>query len=200
MKNVFNVIKMLHLHVELLNTSSCAQLGFSLHTHAHCMFSQCWFAAHLTASFSLLHRQEHESRHMCGSGKRTRGKYLRGNDCTLDLIGSRLEGANRCKENYLLQDSARSKKLTLLPPASQGWGKVIFSVYVSVHTSTGGGVPHLPMGGYPIPGQDGGYPIPGPDRGQYPIIGPDGGIPHPRSGWGVPHPRSGQGYPPSRMR
>ena len=27
----------------------------------------------------------------------------------------------------------------LLPPASEGWGKVLFSVYLSVHTSTGGG-------------------------------------------------------------
>ena len=56
-----NYGKLQYLHVELLNTSSCAQLGFSLHTHAHCMFSQCWFAAHRTASCSLLHRQEQES-------------------------------------------------------------------------------------------------------------------------------------------
>ena len=30
-----------------------------------------------------------------------------------------------------------------LPPASEGWGKVLFSVCLSVHTSTGGGVPGL---------------------------------------------------------
>ena len=32
----------------------------------------------------------------------------------------------------------------LLPPASEGWGKVLFSVCLSVHTS--GGVPHLRFG------------------------------------------------------
>ena len=30
---------------------------------------------------------------------------------------------------------------SLLPPASEGWGKVLFSVCLSVHTR--GGVPHL---------------------------------------------------------
>ena len=80
----------------------------------------------------------------------------------------------------------------LLPPASEGWGKVPFSVCLSVHTSRSGrgggggfpgpgrGVPHprSRQGGYTIPGLDRGvlhktdrgypYPIPGPGRG-YPI-------------------------------
>ena len=72
---------------------------------------------------------------------------------------------------------------TFLPPASEGWGKVIFSLCVSVHTSTGGG------GGA-------GYPIPGLDRGQegYPITGLGGGYP------GYPTARSGWwGYPPGQV-
>ena len=73
--------------------------------------------------------------------------------------------------------------LRLLPPASEGWREVIFSV-----------CPHLRGmgGGYPISGLGGGgYPISGLGRG-YPIPGPGGGGPHPRSG-GVPHPMSGGG-------
>ena len=63
----------------------------------------------------------------------------------------------------------------LLPPASEGWGKVIFSV-----------CPHLGgRGGYPIPGLGGGT------LSQVCVWG--GGVLHPRSGWGVPCPRSGWG-------
>ena len=70
---------------------------------------------------------------------------------------------------------SKSECTILLPPASEGWGKVLFSVCLSVHTSTGGGggtpsqvwvrgypFPDLGipsqvwMGGYPIPGLDGG--------------------------------------------
>ena len=35
--------------------------------------------------------------------------------------------------------SVRNEIYTSLPPASEGWGKVIFLLCVSVHTSTGGG-------------------------------------------------------------
>ena len=62
--------------------------------------------------------------------------------------------------------------LSLLPPASEGWGKVLFSVCLSVHIS--GEVPQLGIGGYPIPGPLG-----------TPLI---------RSGW-VP-PRTWDGVPP----
>ena len=90
-------------------------------------------------------------------------------------------------------------KTLYLPPASEGWGKVIVSVCVSVHTwgwvpqPADGGYPHLRSGwggGYPIPGLDGGgYPISHPAYGGYPIPGLDGGgYPLPRSGQGVPHP------------
>ena len=59
-----------------------------------------------------------------------------------------------------------------LPPASEGWGKVLFSVCLSVHISGGG---------------------------THPRSGRGGEVPNPRSRWGegVPHPRSrwGRGYP-----
>ena len=46
-----------------------------------------------------------------------------------------------------------------LPPASEGWGKVLFSVCLSVNTSTGGrGVPQSGLdggGGVPRSGLDG---------------------------------------------
>ena len=62
-----------------------------------------------------------------------------------------------------------------LPPASEGWGKVIFSVCVSVHIDGergGGRVPHPLMEGTPFPG-------------------PGRGVPLPRSG-GVPLSRQGE--------
>ena len=89
-----------------------------------------------------------------------------------------------------------STRVLFLPPASEGWGKVLFSVCLS---TSGGGVPHprSGRGGYPIPGLGG------------------GGVLHPRSGqgtppdlgWGTPPgpgmrtrdgvpPRPGMGYPP----
>ena len=91
-----------------------------------------------------------------------------------------------------------------LPPASEGWGKVIFSLGVSVHTSTGGGTPsQVWVGGTPSqvwPGEVtpsqvwlGGVPHPRSDQGGTPSqvwLG----VPYPRSGGGVPHTRSG-GYP-----
>ena len=94
----------------------------------------------------------------------------------------------------------------LLPPASEGWGKVIFSLCMSVHTLTGGegGVPCPAdgVGGIPIPGQDRGYPISGPGWGGYLHLRPrmegtpsqDRGVPHPRSG-----PGGTSGYPQSGL-
>ena len=50
----------------------------------------------------------------------------------------------------------------LLPPASEGWGKVIFSLCMSVHTSMGVGTPsQVWVGEYPVPGLGGGPPVPG---------------------------------------
>ena len=66
----------------------------------------------------------------------------------------------------------------LLPPASEGRGKVIFSVCLSVHTRGGGGLPHPADGGLVPHPADGG-----------------GGVPHPADGGGVPHPADGGGYP-----
>ena len=113
------------------------------------------------------------------------------------------------------------KELKLLPPASEGWGEVIFSVCVSPHL--GGGTPSSWRGwGYPLPRSwhGGGlfswwgYPIPGPggrglphprsrwgvphsqvQAGGYPIPGPVGGTPFPGTGGGVPFPRSRWGVP-----
>ena len=102
-------------------------------------------------------------------------------------------------------------KSKYLPPASEGWGNVLFSVCLSVHTLTGGGVSHHRYGqactpsqvwtgcttfqvwirGYPIRGLDMGYPIPGLDR-RVPRVNPPA-----RSGWwegtqGTPLTRSGR--------
>ena len=74
--------------------------------------------------------------------------------------------------------------LSLLPPASEGWGKGLFSVCLSVHT--------LMRRGYSIPGLDRGDTL---SKVQV-------GVPHlvqrgvsPSSWWGVPHPRSKWGVP-----
>ena len=51
---------------------------------------------------------------------------------------------------------------SLLPPASEGWGKVLFSVCLSVHTSTGGeGGPRSRFlgGGSQVSDFQGGYPV-----------------------------------------
>ena len=93
----------------------------------------------------------------------------------------------------------------LLPPASFGCGKVIFSLCMSVHTSTGG-IPHPPSqvwmgGGYPIPGLDRGYPITGLDGYPWgtPWPGLDGVPPIPaRTVWGTPLARTGWGKPPGQ--
>ena len=53
------------------------------------------------------------------------------------------------------------ERLYLLPPASEGWGKVLFSVCLSVHTSRGGTLVRSGWrgAGVPWPGLDdgGGY-------------------------------------------
>ena len=81
----------------------------------------------------------------------------------------------------------------LLPPTSEGWGKVIFSVCVSIHTSTGGGgVPpsQVQVGGTPSQVQVGG----GVPPSQVQVGGGVGAYPLPRSrwgagvGWGTPFP------------
>ena len=86
---------------------------------------------------------------------------------------------------------------SLLPPASEGWGKVIFSVCSHLG---GGGVPHLRsgVGRYPISG-GGGVPHLRSEVGGYPgqvwMVGR--GYPIPGLGWGVPQPGLDGGYPPS---
>ena len=96
-----------------------------------------------------------------------------------------------CK--FLVSISFTKCKFTLkcfwqyLPPASEGWVKVIFSVCSHLVE----GVPHpRSVGrGYPIPGLGGGVPHPR-SGGWYPVPGLDGGLPGylplARSGWGVP--------------
>ena len=86
-----------------------------------------------------------------------------------------------------------------LPPASEGWREVIFSVCVSVHRggtpSSWRGVPHPAVGGTPSSWRG----VPYPADGGYPIQLMGGtpsswwGVPHPAGG-GVPQPADG-GYP-----
>ena len=86
---------------------------------------------------------------------------------------------NYCRSHLF---STSIAKLYFLPPASEGWEKVIFSLCVSVHTSMGGG-------GVPQPGLDGGgYPSQVWMVGGVPQQGLDGGGgTSARSGWwGVP--------------
>ena len=97
-----------------------------------------------------------------------------------------------------------------LPSASEGWGKVLFSVCLSVHTSTGGvPQPGLDRGGYPgqvwmvgggrYPSQVwmvGGVPQSGLDGGGYPSQVWVGGYPGQVWMVGVPRPGlDGGGYP-----
>ena len=76
-----------------------------------------------------------------------------------------------------------SKSDAFLPPASEGWGKVIFSV-----------CSHLQGGGYPISGLRGVPHL----RSGVPHLRSEGG--YPISGQGVPHLRSEGGYPISGLR
>ena len=97
------------------------------------------------------------------------------------------------------------KQCTYLPPASEGWGKVLFLVCLSVHTLIGGiPKPGLDGGGYPSqvwmvgvprvpprPGLDGrGYPgYPHHDWMGYPPLSLDG-VPPTITGWGNPPPQT----------
>ena len=74
-----------------------------------------------------------------------------------------------------------SLKMSYLLPASEGWGKVTFSVCSHI------------WGGYPIQVWGGGVPWPGLEcGGEYPILGV--GVPQPGlDGWGYPIPGLGWG-------
>ena len=80
----------------------------------------------------------------------------------------------------------------LLRPASDGWGKVQFSVCQFTPRGRGYSIQGL-GGGYPIPGPGGGYPIPGPGGDTPSLV--QVGVPHRRSRWGYPIPGLGGGYP-----
>ena len=104
-----------------------------------------------------------------------------------------------------------------LPPASEGWRKVMFSLCPPLRE---GGYPHLAVGGYsilphgrgrgiPHHSRDGGMvPPSSPNRGGYPGVLPcqqDGGTPPltrwgypPSARWGTPCSDLGWGYPPIR--
>ena len=72
-------------------------------------------------------------------------------------------------------------------------GEVLFSICLSVHTSTGGGLPQLAEWGggvYPVPGPDRGYSVPGPDGGTLSQI-QTGMYSHLRSGPGGSNPADG---------
>ena len=91
-----------------------------------------------------------------------------------------------------------------LPPASEGWREVIFSVWPHLFGGRGGAPdPALDGGGYPIqPWMGGGYLIQ-PWRG-YPIQPWTGGVPYPALDGGVPQPWTGgtpsRGGTPSHVR
>ena len=108
-------------------------------------------------------------------------------------------GSSSWKERNLYSNA-------ILRPVSEGWGRVIFSVCVSVHTRGGGGVPTFqPIGGgvgvttfpssrqgeggnyLPADGERGTYPeqVPLPIQGRYPLAM----VGTPGQGW----------YPPSKV-
>ena len=105
---------------------------------------------------------------------------------------------NKSQPRYDLLADKRLFTVYFLPPASEGWGKVIFSVCPHLQGGEGTpsqvwvrGIPHPRSGGYPVPGLGGGtpfqvcgggtssqfwggvYPVPGLGGG-YPIPGLDG--------------------------
>ena len=103
--------------------------------------------------------------------------------CDLEICGPLFNCLTVCCSDF-----------SLLPPASEGWGKVLFSVCLSVYIS--GGVPQLGLGEYPIPGLA---------RGSTPSQVWPGGLPgippHDQFWMGYPldlrwgTPRPGMGYP-----
>ena len=95
--------------------------------------------------------------------------------------------------NVLLKQS----KCPFLPPASEGWGKVLFSVCLSVNTSMGGGGAEVPQ-----PGLDDGRGVPpgqvwmvGGDPSQVWMVGGTPGTPT-MTGWSTPPTMTGWGTPP----
>ena len=88
-----------------------------------------------------------------------------------------------CERSIEFYVTVKVRMEVYLPPSFKGWGKVLFSVCLSVETSMGGGGwYHLPRSGWwgtPSPGQDEKYLLS-------------------RSGWGIPLPRLWQEVPPSR--
>ena len=101
-------------------------------------------------------------------------------------VGKKLECVNLCWIEI--------SNLQYLPPASAstGWGKVPFSVCLSVLTR---GNPHLPMGGVPQPGH---YGIPHQARQGVPLWAGLDRVPFPsRTVWVYPPPPAGlDGAPP----
>ena len=86
---------------------------------------------------------------------------------------------------------------TLLPPASEGWGKVLFSVCLSVHILGWGYPSQIYVGGTPSQVWVGGVPCPWSGQGGYPIPGL-------ALGYTIPclagrYPISGQGYPTDQV-
>ena len=107
-------------------------------------------------------------------------------------LGFRCRCRSQCEQafNY---SRLKNTKIWVLPPASEGLRKVMFSLYPPFR---GGGYPVLGLGGgYPIPGLDGGYPIPGRDRG-YPLAQDWMGTPNQQDG--VPPIQDWMGYLPSK--
>ena len=91
---------------------------------------------------------------------------------------------------YILYNKTNS----LLPPASEGWGKVLFSVCLSVHTSTGGTPSQVWVGVlHPRSGWRGTQSQVWMER--FPI--PGLGVPHPSQVWMV---EEVPGVPPARSR
>ena len=88
----------------------------------------------------------------------------------------------------------------LLPPASEGWRRLYFSLCVSVHTSTGGGGGRAGTSPFQVRSQDGGGVrgacIP-PSRSDPRMGAGGGGYPHPHPGQ---IPGQGGRYPPIQVR
>ena len=98
-----------------------------------------------------------------------------------------LETRSRKRDHHIISQAELDemeleeiKKWVFLPPASEGWREVIFSLCVSVHTRGGGYLPSGWWGGYLLSGLDGG-------GGTY--LPGGGGVPTLRSGQGGYLPR-----------
>ena len=100
------------------------------------------------------------------------------------------------------KDAPSGPKMFLLPPASVGWGKVIFSLCLFVHrgvlTSLDGGDAPPALRGTPIQPWTGWCPHPALNGGGTPIQPWTGEIPPSSLGQGIPCPVMGVPSPPSR--